>query len=153
MAKFPTRKTTMTKHLLVFLSAFAVAAVAVLFVRAGNRDVVAEGGAEAPRAHTAPVTGLTRVVGVEPGASVENAAAPEEKPASAPAKDGTTVAQAGTVNSRCPVCGMDVDHSIKPAEYEGATVGFGCAKCPPKFAKQPEFYGPAALKNEVAKRD
>jgi YHS domain-containing protein len=56
---------------------------------------------------------------------------------------------AGTVNTVCPICGMDVDPSLEPAEYKGKKVGFGCRACPPKFTADPEKYGPAALKNEV----
>jgi YHS domain-containing protein len=54
-----------------------------------------------------------------------------------------------TVNRICPICGMDVDPSLPPAEYKGHKVGFGCAACPPRFAKDPDMYGPSALKNEV----
>ena len=55
------------------------------------------------------------------------------------------------VNTICSICGMDVDPEVKPAIYKGKLVGFGCAACPPKFAKDPERYGPSALRNEVAK--
>lgn len=65
----------------------------------------------------------------------------------APAAPGST----STVNTTCPICGMDVDPSLKPATYQGKLVGFGCAACPPKFAKDPDRYGPSALRNEVAK--
>jgi len=58
-------------------------------------------------------------------------------------------AATGTVNTVCPICGMDVDPSLQPAEYKGKKVGFGCRACPPKFAANPDKYGPAALKNEV----
>jgi len=59
--------------------------------------------------------------------------------------DGSAV-----VNTVCAICGMDVDPDIPPATYEGKLVGFGCAACPPKFAKAPDRYGPHALRNEVA---
>lgn len=57
---------------------------------------------------------------------------------------------AKVVNTVCAICGMDVDPEIKPAAYQGKLVGFGCAACPPKFAKEPDRYGPSALRNEVA---
>ena len=59
-------------------------------------------------------------------------------------------ADAKPVNTVCPVCGMDVDPGIKPVVYQGKLVGLGCAACPPKFAKEPDRYGPHALRNEVA---
>ena len=74
-------------------------------------------------------------------------------PAVAPAVDphaGHASADAKPVNTVCAICGMDVDPEIKPAAYQGKLVGFGCAACPPKFAKNPDRYGPSALRNEVA---
>ncbi len=67
-------------------------------------------------------------------------------------KSATPVtATTSTVNTICPICSMDVDPDLKPAAYQGKLVGFGCAACPPKFAKDPDRYGPSALRNEVAK--
>ena len=57
---------------------------------------------------------------------------------------------AKTVNTVCPICGMDVDPEIQPATYQGKAVGFGCKACPPKFTASPERYGPHALRDEVA---
>lgn len=57
---------------------------------------------------------------------------------------------AAVVNTVCAICGMDVDPDIKPANYQGKLVGFGCAACPPKFARTPDRYGPHALRNEIA---
>ena len=79
-------------------------------------------------------------------------AEPAPSPA-APAADphaGHASADAKPVNTVCAICGMDVDPEIKPAAYQGKLVGFGCAACPPKFAKNPDRYGPSALRNEVA---
>jgi hypothetical protein len=59
---------------------------------------------------------------------------------------------ATVVNTVCAICGMDVDPDIQPATYQGKLVGFGCAACPPKFAKDPDRYGPSALRNEVTKK-
>jgi YHS domain-containing protein len=66
------------------------------------------------------------------------------------AEETPVPAESETVNSVCPICGMDVDPSLPPATYEGKRVGFGCKACPPKFAADPDKYGPFALKNEVA---
>ncbi len=59
-------------------------------------------------------------------------------------------AEPAPVNSICPICGMDVNPAIPTAEYRGQRIGFGCAACPPRFAKDPERWGPAALENRVA---
>jgi YHS domain-containing protein len=53
-----------------------------------------------------------------------------------------------TINSICSICGMDVDSEVPTAQYQGKTIGFGCRKCPPLFAKDPDRYGPFYLKNE-----
>jgi len=52
------------------------------------------------------------------------------------------------INSICSICGMDVDKELPTAQYQGKTIGFGCRKCPPLFAKDPDRYGPFYLKNE-----
>ncbi len=53
-----------------------------------------------------------------------------------------------TINNICAICGMDVDSEVPTAQYHGKTIGFGCKKCPPLFAKDPDRYGPFYLKNE-----
>jgi hypothetical protein len=53
------------------------------------------------------------------------------------------------VNTVCAICGMAVDPEIPTALYQGKAIGFGCKACPPKFAAQPQRYGPAALANQV----
>ncbi len=75
---------------------------------------------------------------------------PTPDPHAAHASSPVTAATS-TVNTVCPICAMDVDPDLKPATYQGKLVGFGCAACPPKFAKDPDRYGPSALLNEVAK--
>ncbi len=62
-----------------------------------------------------------------------------------------TQAVKSTVNTVCPICGMDVDPAIESMTYQGKQVGLGCAKCPPKFKREPDRYGPAALDNRKAK--
>jgi hypothetical protein len=110
------------KSLVLFLATFLVGAALAL----GARTVLHEPYAE-PAAAPAP------------------AADPHAGHAATP-----PAAAAATVNTTCAICGMDVDPSIKPASYQGKLVGFGCAACPPRFAKDPERYGPSALRNEVA---
>jgi YHS domain-containing protein len=53
------------------------------------------------------------------------------------------------VNTICAICGMPVNPKLPTATYQGKTIGFGCKACPPKFAAEPDRYGPAALKNQV----
>ena len=76
------------------------------------------------------------------------------KPYAQPAAAAATLKSDGAavVNTVCAICGMDVDPAVKPAVYQGKLVGFGCAACPPKFAKDPDRYGPSALRNEVASK-
>ena len=75
-----------------------------------------------------------------------------DHPAATPKPAGASAAQdvpnAKSVNSICTICGMDVDPAIPPALYQGKLVGFGCKACPPKFAADPDRYGPHALRNE-----
>lgn len=120
----------MTKHVLAFLGAFLVGATLAFALRTARHDPYA-----APAAAETPAT--------RPAPAVAPAADPHAGHASAPAA-------APTVNSVCAICGMDVDPAIKPATYQGKLVGFGCAACPAKFAREPDRYGPAALRNEVA---
>ncbi len=73
---------------------------------------------------------------------------PSSPPASTPPAPETAV----VVNTVCAICGMDVDPDIQPANYQGKLIGFGCSACPPRFAREPDRYGPSALRNEVAKK-
>lgn len=71
----------------------------------------------------------------------------------APVRADTTIAAVVAqppVNTICAVCGMDVDPELPTAQYAGKTIGFGCESCPPKFASNPEHYGPAALQSRKA---
>ncbi len=81
-----------------------------------------------------------------PAAPAASAHVEHEPTASAPSSDATPV------NTLCAICGMEVDPSIKPVTYQGKLIGFGCAACPPRFARDPERYGPSALRNEIAPR-
>jgi YHS domain-containing protein len=76
-------------------------------------------------------------------------AAPPKQEQAAPAAPAAAAVDTVPVNSVCPICGMDVDPSIPPADYQGKKVGFGCAACPPRFARDPERWGPLALQNKV----
>jgi hypothetical protein len=119
------------KSAILFLATFLLGAALAL----GARTVLHKPYAVAP-GNTAP----------PPGTS---APAAQAHPV-APAVATTTAADAKPVNTVCAICGMEVDPEIKPAVYQGKLVGFGCAACPPRFAKEPDRYGPSALRNEVA---
>jgi YHS domain-containing protein len=56
------------------------------------------------------------------------------------------------VNTVCPVSGDKVGDIGKPvyAQYQGKTIAFCCKDCLKKFNKNPDKYGPLALKNESA---
>ena len=75
--------------------------------------------------------------------------APPAAPEPAPTAPAAATPQA-PVNTICSICGMDVDAEIATAQYQGQTIGFGCAACPPKFAANPDKYGPFALQNKEA---
>jgi YHS domain-containing protein len=55
-------------------------------------------------------------------------------------------------NTVCPVSGDKVGDVGKPVyvEYKGQTIAFCCKSCLKKFNKNPDKYGPLALKNQSA---
>ncbi len=150
----------MTKHLFPFVASFMVGCAVALAIRsAGHRPH--EGGAEQS---TTP--GYAQMVtnpvspGGGPTAQPAMLRTPDATPAAAPAAatpaldphanhPGASIMEPHTVNTVCAICGMDVDPTIEPATYQGKLVGFGCRMCPPKFAREPDLYGPAALENRV----
>ena len=121
----------MTRHIIIFFACFLVAAVATTAVRAIRHDP-----------HAGPVAALH-------GTDMT----PEVVPAVDPHAGHNMPSQAMTpVNSVCAICGMPVDASLPTAMYQGKVIGFGCRACPPKFAKEPDRYGPSALLNRVVPR-
>ncbi len=110
------------KSLVLFLVAFALGAALSLGARTARHQPYAE-----------------------PATSAAVVAHDQKSPIPNLKSDGAAV-----VNTVCAVCGMEVDPDIPPATYQGKKVGFGCAACPAKFAKDPDRYGPHALRNEVA---
>lgn len=118
-----------TKNILTFLGTFVAGALLALVARAALFN---------PH-DAAPATTATAAV-----ATADSHAGHAAAPMAAKSK-----AKAKPVNTVCAICGMDVDPALPTAEYKGQTIGFGCAACPPKFAKNPDRWGPAALKNQV----
>jgi hypothetical protein len=115
----------MTRHILIFAACFLVGAVITAALRTAQHDAYA--GHAAPSA-SAPV--------------VDASVVPTPAPAAVPIG-------AAPVNTVCAICGMNVDPKLPTATFQGKTIGFGCKACPPKFAAEPERYGPSALKNQV----
>jgi YHS domain-containing protein len=78
------------------------------------------------------------------------AADPSPAPSASAAPSAQTSNQA--VNTVCPVSGDTVGDVGKPvyAQYQGKTIAFCCKDCLKKFNKNPEKYGPLALKNQSA---
>lgn len=117
------------KALILFLATFAVGAALALVIRAARHQPYAEPASAAPASAPAadPHAGHTHQTQIINHKS-----------------DGEAV-----VNTVCPICGMDVDPGLKTATYQGKRIGFGCAACPSLFAREPDRYGPSALRNEV----
>ena len=118
----------MKKSILLFLFAFIAGAAIALVIRTARYE---------PKAAPEPA------VAAAPAAPDPLAHEHADHPQTAAPAPGPTV------NSVCPICGMDVDPSLPTAVFEGKTIGFGCKACPPKFKADPAKYGPYALKNEV----
>lgn len=115
----------MTRHLVIFFACFLLGAVVTVAVRAALHH---------------PYTGQAMAA----------MAAPPTAPPTAPAAPAPAApASATPINTICAICGMPVDPKIPSAQYRGVTIGFGCKMCPPKFAADPEKYGPAYLANRV----
>ena len=141
----------MIRHIFVFLGMFAAGALIALVTRAAMFEP-----------HAAAGTGAAG--GGDYAPLVTNTLAPVQREAKpAPAADehaghgapGAAANVAGDdrpVNTVCAICGMEVDPKVPTAKYQGKTIGFGCKMCPPKFAKDPDRWGPLYLRNETAKR-
>jgi len=119
----------MNKNILIFIAAFFAGALVALAVRTVRHDPYA-----APAQPEQPAA-----------ATVHAPVAPAEDKPDHAAHNGA----AAPVNTVCPICGMDVDPDVATATYDGKTIGFGCKRCPPQFAEEPDVYGPAALENKV----
>ncbi len=141
----------MKNHLLLFAAAFALGTVAALAARSAWFQPYENHPTAEPAADYAPMVANPLAPASQPMAEKNkpsNPPATPSKPAD-PHAGHHASAPAKTVNTVCPICGMDVDPSLKPATYQGKLIGFGCRMCPPKFAREPDRYGPAALENKV----
>lgn len=147
----------MIKNILFFGAAFVVGSVIALAMRAAQHapyqgmSNVAQPPSSLQMVTNAPATtvsGHQQHAGHNAGNHRAEGAADADSTGDVAAdpRKGTVV------NSVCPICGMDVDPSIPPAEYNGYLIGFGCRACPPTFAQNPEHYTNAALENAVVGR-
>jgi hypothetical protein len=141
----------MTRNLIVFLGTFAAGALIALVARAAlfephaAREANPAGGGDyAPMVTNTPAP-REAAPAADPHAGHSPSVASAPSAAPTPAGDKP-------VNTVCAICGMDVDPKIPTATYQGKTIGFGCRMCPPRFAKDPDRWGPHYLKNEVVKR-
>jgi hypothetical protein len=140
----------MTRTLFVFLGTFAAGALIALVARAALFEPHAAKPANATGGGDyAPMVSNTLAPAAQGDAKPAAPAVDEHAGHGAPE---TAAAPAEPVNTVCAICGMEVDPKIPPATYQGKTIGFGCKLCPPKFAKDPDRWGPLYLKNEVAPR-
>lgn len=127
----------MIRQVLIFVIAAGIGGVLALAVRSAVHQPYAAPAVEQPNGHehqtpTAPLPEKTPANDPHAGHAAAPAAASANKP----------------VNDICAICGMDVDPELPTATFQGKIIGFACLKCPPKFAKDPEHYGPAYLRNE-----
>lgn len=147
----------MTRHVFIFLGTFVAGALIALIARAALYQPHAEHeGHPAAGGDYAPMVSNELAPAKPASAPAANSAAqPADEHAGhgAPRESARAdVAADEPVNTVCAICGMPVDPKVPTAKYQGKTIGFGCKMCPPKFAKDPDRWGPLYLKNEVAPR-
>lgn len=130
----------MLKNIALFVGTFIAGALIALAARTALHHPFT-----APSGHTETAPYAPMVNNTAPAAAPAAASAP------APVATASTVT-ANTVNRICAICGMEVDPDLPTATYQGKLIGFGCKACPATFAANPDLYGPAALRNEVAKK-
>lgn len=138
----------MIRHIIIFAAFFLIGAVVTGAIRTARHDPY--GGHQGP--HTAvPASGAdahTAMPSRAPDPHVGHGS--PATPATVDPHSGHATPAAGApVNTVCALCGMAVNPAIPAATYQGKSIGFGCKACPPRFAADPERYGPAALKNQV----
>lgn len=137
----------MKKQIALFAAAFVIGATLALAVRAARHDPYADH--RVPPAPTPPMPMVDNTTPKAQPPPTHNAHAGHDMAHNAAAAPATADSESA-VNTICPICGMTVDPKLPSATYAGQRVGFGCAMCPPKFAVEPDRYGPAALRNEQA---
>lgn len=131
----------MTRHLIIFAACFLLGAVVMAAIRTVRHNAY-EGH---QGSHTVAPAST-----VDPHAGHTGAATPPAAPDPHAGHDMPAAPAAGVpVNTVCAICGMPVDPKLPTATYQGKIIGFGCKACPPRFADEPDRYGPAALKNQV----
>jgi YHS domain-containing protein len=137
------------KHLLAFALTFVLGAAAAFGVRTAlHKPYTDAPAASAPNEYKPMVANETGAA-----AQSHDHAKPTQAPAAqAKPRDHADKAKSAPVNTICSICGMDVDPELPTETYQGKTIGFGCAACPPKFRANPDKYGPYYLRSERVKR-
>ena len=152
----------MIRNVFIFLGTFAVGAVIALVARAAMFKPHAGHSAHpaAPAEYSPMVSNALTPAKPADKAATKSAPVPARaKAAPADPHAGHTAAASTTasasrkpVNTRCAICGMDVDPKMPTVDYKGQAIGFGCRMWLPKFKADPDKYGPYYLRNEVIKR-
>jgi hypothetical protein len=131
----------MMRHVIIFVVAAAIGGLLALLMRSAVHQ---------PYAEPAPMPSSAEPHDHQPTTVPEAPASDPQKPAVAPHAGHTSETAKMPVNTICAICGMDVDPELPTTAFQGKTIGFACLKCPPKFAADPQRYGPAYLRNEKA---
>lgn len=123
----------MFRHCIIFVIFFSLGAVAAIAIRTSLH-------------HPYTVSGS---VTAEPTMEKGLAVTPSSSPSPSDKQVPVAVDAFQPVNTICAICGMEVNPALPTALYQQKIIGFGCKACPANFAKDPEKFGPAALRNEV----
>ncbi len=130
------------KPVIAFIVALIVGAAIMLVVRSVAHDPHANH--TAPAAPAASPGATPSAPAADPHAGHAPATVAPE--VAAPAADAP--AEPRTVNSICPICGMDVDPALGIWHFHGKPIGIGCRACIEPMNTHIERYGPAALENK-----
>ncbi len=141
----------MTRQLVIFAIACALGAAIAVIVRTANHQPYAEPHLATPMAANGSETAPAAMAAAHLSADAPSADHPDSGMAHpAPPATPPVASRLATVNTICPGCGEPIDPTLPYADYKGHKIGFGCARCPPKFTADPVKFGEAALKNQLA---
>jgi len=139
----------MNRHILIFVATFALGALIAVILRTAKHQPYAQANAD-HHEHSAPAAMTPPAPAAATTSAPEASVAPATMTTAATTASNPTAATDAIVNTTCAICGMPVDPALGTVTYKGKLIGFGCKTCPPKFKADPEKYGEAALKNQVA---
>lgn len=135
----------MIRHSIIFVVSFALGALVCIAIRTRLHHPYTEPGSATAEPNNATSSSIT------PPPPLPSLPPLSSLPPPAAAHDQATMSADASkpVNTICAICGMAVNPALPTALYQQKIIGFGCKACPGKFAKDPEKYGPSALRNEV----